>query len=156
MMSIKKTPVKFKTTDGSEFDTEAKAETHEALYQANEEYQSARRKLGRLLAETQITADGEQFQFGVYRDYHRIVPNYWGWPSLDRVPYLGWNWRWDNAGDRFVIHVEEYLNGVNQNRSYAIGDLYASERKAREALIAAREERLGEFQAELAELKAKK
>lgn len=151
MSNIKKTEVKFRTTDGSEFDTEKEAEKHEELYQANEAYDTARRRLGKLLAETQKTADGKAFEFGIYRDYYFVTPGYWSWPALQQIPYLGWSWQWDNSGDKFTIFTD---HPDGKRLRFEIGNLYADKRLAEKALLEAREKRIAELHEEMEQMRA--
>ena len=47
--AIKKS-VKYRSTDGNEYDTKEEAERHDALWNARNEFDNARKKFGKLLA----------------------------------------------------------------------------------------------------------
>jgi len=88
-MGIKKIEKKetFRTSDGDEFDDEASAEKHETLISAKAAYESARDRYARILWETQITADGQPFKFGLWRNYY-FVSEFTDWPFIHSVEFM--------------------------------------------------------------------
>jgi hypothetical protein len=149
---MKTLPQTFRTTDGKDFQDKDAAERHETLIEAKEAYVQARRLFGKLLAETQLTADGRRFEFGVFHTYYYIEPGFWGMPGLSEVPYLGWHWDFDDS-DGFVIRYRDEKQ--NRDREFKIAELYSDRRIADKALLKAREARLAEYAAETASERAR-
>ena len=141
--------VKFKSSDGQEFNNETEAQRHDALITAREEYKTALAKLNRCIAETARTADGHLFTFGVWQTYHYVTPGYFSMPALAEVPYLGWNWDLNEYDDAVEIVIREGTD--NRVRAFKIGDLYMSKRAAQVALIKAQKEWLKEREEQIAE-----
>ena len=147
-MAIKQ-EIKFKSSDGKQFDNEAEATKHDALILAREEYKTALRKLNSLIAETTRTADGRLFEFGIWGTYYYVTPGFFSMPALAEVPYLGWNWDLNEYNDS----VEIVLREGNDNRlnHFKINDLYRDKRKALAALVDAQREWLREREAQITE-----
>ena len=78
---VEATPVKYKSSDGQEFETEEQAAYHEELIEAKGQYETARSVYGQRLFESQKTADGHPFQFSILLDYW-YVWNYGGFPRF--------------------------------------------------------------------------
>lgn len=153
-MPVKESPKTYTASDGTEFDSKAEAERYDNLLQAKEKYDSARTLLCRALAESQKTADGVAFEFGVFRDYYSILE--WdGFPRLHTVQslYMHSNEDFELEQDGTIYLVEQ--RATNQRRTYRIGELYYHESEAKKALVEVREKRLAEWTKETAELKAK-
>jgi hypothetical protein len=150
-------PSKFKASDGREFDTKKEAERHEAVITAVKEYEDAKHRLGRCLAEREKTADGQPFDFAHWGDYFYVTPGYGGMPGLSRVSFYVWTCTFDVDGlERVTIRQHRQVGPPYQDRveEYRIRDLYADERAARRALLKAQGEWLTERAKEVAELKA--
>ena len=138
-MTIKTIVQKYETSDGRKFTDEAEAARHQALITAKDEYESARHKWVRALTATYKTADGQNFSLTKHGDYWRIA-NYFhdnALPTLERVSF--WVWHCDiNEADHAVIIERK----GEHTRHYRISELYASERNAKIALLAAQEKEL--------------
>ena len=147
IMAVTKAPEQFKTSDGQKFDTIEEAERHEVLITAREQYNQGRRAFNRALAMTQKTADGELFDFGIFRDYYYITPGWSGCPALQAVNFLGWNYEVEDNDD---VKISKERDSDRQRISYPIKDLYRHKRKAEIALVAAQEAWLAEQAAEIA------
>jgi hypothetical protein len=65
----------YKTTDGTEFDTQEKAIAHENVTEAYKGYQDAARKLQIAIGEKLITADGYPFMIGGLEILKPIAPD---------------------------------------------------------------------------------
>lgn len=151
-MAVKKVPQVFRTSDGAEFDNEEQATRHEDLLDRKHKFQIAFERLGDALAETQKTADGSLFEFGVCRDYYAIAPSWVGLPRLRKIwfSYMGENRFEINEDDEVILIHQE-----NQSRiEYRISELYRSEKEAKKALLAAQDERLEHLRQEVEELRA--
>lgn len=125
---------------GKEFDTKAEAERYDKLQKARQEYEDAGYKLQSLLAETQRTADGQVFEFGIFRDYYAVT-RFCGFPTLQRLTFMCRNW--EVQEDEFGVNIRD--GGRQDNRFYPIGDLYADERNAQKALAHAQFKELAEL-----------
>ena len=151
-MTVKQ-EVQYKTSDGREFSSESEAQKHDALIVARREYEAALSKLNRLVAETKRTADGELFQFGMWRTYYYITPGFFDMPALAEVPYLGSNWDLNEYDDAVEIVTRE---GTEQRRcEYRINKLYANKTKALRALVEAQAAWLKEREEQISQTKAK-
>jgi hypothetical protein len=150
-MGVKKSPQTFQTSDGFEYDTEEEAERHEAVATAKQNYEGARDAFCRVLAESQKTADGVPFEFGVFRDYWFILE--WdGFPRLHKVCFLCMrNDNFElNEGSEISLVQEE--NG--RRRTFKISDLYWNHKAAGRALLKVQAERLKEFGESMEKLQA--
>ena len=145
--AIKKS-VKYRSTDGNEYDTKEEAERHDALWNARNEFDNARKKFGKLLAETQTTGDGEAFEFG-WRSYWYVTPTWGGFPELRTIRFSEYQFDFDDSDVFQIFNIED-----GNRKRYAISDLYVSKHKARAALIAAQEERVRFFRETIDEHKA--
>jgi hypothetical protein len=130
-MAVLEKPRTFKTTDGREFTDEAEAKLHDELIVAREAFDAARRRLNNAVLKTQRTADGQLFDFGLFRDYHYVRPGYGGMPSMQTVSFLGWNFEISEHTDA----VEIIDTTISERRPrYAIASLYLDKRAANIAL----------------------
>lgn len=154
-MAIEPIPMRYATDDGQQFATKEEALRHEALVEAEGQCQEAQWRLGRLLAETQRTADGRLFEFTTLRDYWYVSAWWGGLPVLRRVSFYIWNCRVDRDRDQdeVVIWQEESEGKDRRTQEYRIGELYVSERAAEKDLLAAQETWLAERAAEIAKLR---
>jgi hypothetical protein len=124
---------------GREFATLQAAERHDALYVAREKLEDAQRAFQSALAEDAVTADGHAFEFGVFRDYYRIVVPYWSMPHIEKTSYLCWSWAVRETVDaREVVEIREERGGGKTTDWVPIRELYADPKKALAALDAAR------------------
>lgn len=134
MERVQEVPTRFRTSDGNEYPTKEEAEKHEALIEAEADFERAKRRFGYALAETQETADGLAFKWSNPRDYWRVHWPYGAPPRLERVEYLGLG---DTEVRRDGEHVEivkrTYRDGSYDYRTYRISELYGSESAAKEA-----------------------
>ena len=144
--------VKSKTTyevHGREFSSAAKAAEFEKLVAAKQAFEDARNALGKLLAESFTTADGEAFRFARWTYYHIFTP-YNSVPRLFEVSFLYWSWNFESFehGDEtdlvlFTSH-DPWGNKCDREHGYPIRELYASREKAEAALRLAKRDWLVE------------
>jgi len=139
---ITKQPIMFKTTDGLVFVDELEARKHEALIEAKDEYETARKRYAGFLFESQKTADNQAFQFGIFHTYWYIAEIFY-FPSLISVQFHIRNCELDD-NDHVVILRHETDNARGFVR-YRISDLYMHKENAEIALLAAQQERLSEL-----------
>ena len=152
-MAVKKVPGTYAASDGQEFDDEEEAKRHDELITARQEYDDARKKFNRVLAQTQKTADGETFDFGLFTSYYYITDYYYTQPSLKHVNFLGWNFEIDEHDDSVEISQAEGETGREHRFSCKISRLYVSKKRAEIALINALESWLDEQRRTVNEIK---
>jgi len=104
---------------------------------ARSEYQQAQRKYAKLVWETQKTADGEPFSFDRHY-YWRIVEKFY-WPELERVAVYLNHCDFDES-TQGVLHITDYSASGTRHVTVELSELYACERKAKQALLACRKE----------------
>jgi hypothetical protein len=144
MAKIKEVPSCFQTSDGGEFPDRNEAAQHQEFLDTVSAYEEARKRLSLVVAQSQRTADGEIFEFGVFRDYLRIVPGWSGRPTLATVHfnYHAWAERdldhKGRGGERVQIVV--YSENKRTLEHYPIDELYAGQKAANRALLKAVEE----------------
>lgn len=156
-MAVKESPKTYEA-HGREFKTRKEAERHDQLYTAREAYQDAGKKYQRLLAESVKTADGVQFEFGVFRDYYYVTPYFYKMPEIDKVCYLCDSWAVRGNGEQDVeIRDELQRDGSDKvHRPWVkITDLYYSREAAERALLAAREKWLADAAADVEKLRVR-
>lgn len=152
------TKTKFETEDGRKFTDQKAAETHEQIQAAATAYEQAREAFGRVLAESQRTADGFPFEFGL-SDYYYIA--LWGGlPTIRRVDFWYRNWSFDydreNEPAKFcLLHFEGDGGRCGNGQPFRIGDLYRHRANAERALVEAQEKWLAEETERVAEARAK-
>jgi len=143
---------KSKTTyevHGREFQDQAAAERFEILLNAKEIFEDARKNLGRLLAESFTTADGEPFRFQHWFYYHVFTPHN-AMPRLFEVSFTYWGWDFEAfyEGDQtdLVLYTakDPWGNDCDRRHGYPIRELYADKKKAEAALRVAQREWLEE------------
>jgi hypothetical protein len=152
-MAVKESPRTFRASDGREFSSKRDAERYEMLLQAKRVHDNAKAVLCRALAETQKTADGVPFEFGVFKDYYYIME--WdGFPHLRQVDFVCMH-----GADDFVLHADGTISLVDtraegRRREHRISELYCARQAALKALIDVREKRLAELAADTKKMKA--
>lgn len=159
-MAVNEVPSKFKASDGKEFGTKEDAERHDAVVVAAREFREARHRLGRILAEREKTADGKPFTFSMLRDLYYVTPGWSGMPALNRVSFYVWSCEFeiDEHLELVTIRQRRQVGRMSDNErieSYRIADLYATEKAANVALLAAQEEWLEKRAVEVRELRDK-
>lgn len=140
-MSVQEVPTTFKTSDGRKFTNKVDAEKHQIIIESVAEFQKAADKLGRAVAESLRTADGELFSFTRLRDYFYISKGWYGMPEMLRVSFYIWNCHFDSydgAKDLKDFSIYEEKEGKTHN--YKIAELYSEERKAQLALLDAQKD----------------
>lgn len=135
-MKVKKIPPTYATSDGKEWASEAEALRHQTLLDAHQNFVIAEKQWHYALAESQVTADGVPFQFGI-RDYYFV--SWWssGRPSLITVDFIGRNTSWDGENLRLI----PYGANLSKVNPIDIADLYYHKKNAQYELI----KRLNEF-----------
>jgi hypothetical protein len=155
-MGVTKRPETYSTSDGKEFTDANEAARHEAAVQAVQEFGEARKRLGRLLAGSQRTADGQAFEMGIWRDYYHLAPGYFDMPALVPVNFsYQTEFGLDESGAVTLIKTEHDRSGARRDTSYRVSDLYFRREAAEEALLAAQEAWLAERVEDVAKLRAR-
>lgn len=154
-MEIEQTQPKFKTSDGREFDTKKAAERHAALLSAQNAYRDAKQAFVRLVAESQLTADGCEFHFGGFATYYWIRPGLSGLPSLQTVYVSPWDCTIDERDNACLIERRDEKGGLFREHRWDVKELYRHQRNAERALLLAQEEWLAERAEEVAALRAR-
>ena len=129
----------YETSDGREFESELQAAKHEKLILARREYESARREFATHLASSFKTADGHDFEFGLWTNYYHIFKPAKSIPGLVRVEFWGREWDIvDCRGETDTLVLLSYVDGFgNANRQgveYPINELYRYYENAEKAL----------------------
>jgi hypothetical protein len=155
-MAVKEVSVKFKASDGKEFGAKEDAERHDAVVVAAREFGEAKHRLGRVLAEREKTADGKPFEFPMLRDLYYVTPGWSGMPTLNRVSFYVWSCEFeiDEHLELVTIRQRKQVGRMSDGErveSYRIADLYATEKAANVALLAAQEKWLEARAAEVQE-----
>ncbi len=129
-MQVKKVEAMFKTSDGEEFSDEKSAESHQKLIDVERQYDMAFRAYKQLLAETQKTADGFPFEFGVCRDYW--YPTWWGErPRIIKISFIGREVVM-HGDTLYVVPYQEHGQTVKQVQ---VSELYRTEKAAKIHLL---------------------
>lgn len=145
----------YKSKDGTEHETADAAARHNKLLVATQELREAADRVRKCLGATALTADGEPFDMSHSRDYWCLHQAWPGMPRLEKV------WFWphncldvetdrENGG----IMLRDSRSDERRQRVYRVSELYADERNARAALLAACKERLAELTDEVAKMEA--
>ena len=153
-----KTKVKKTTYEahGREFTDQAKAEHFEKLVAAKEAFEDARNNLGRVLAESFMTADGQPFSFQHWT-YYYILQAYDRLPRLFPVDFIYWGWNFDayQYGDDTDLVLfsakDPQGNECDRSHGYRISELYADRVAAAAALKIAQRKWLDQQLADLNE-----
>lgn len=149
-MAVEQVPTQYRTSDGKQFKTAGEAERHERLITAQAKYEEAQREFRRAMAETQRTADGRLFEFGMLRDYYCIEWGAAGPPYLRTVSFYVWDCRVHE--DNGHVYVTE--RDGKADREHRISSLYASEREAKRELLRLTTKWLAEETEKVAKLRA--
>lgn len=149
-MAVQKKEAVYTAQDGREFESLEAATRHDKLVEARNSLDRAQHAFGRALAETTKTADGQQFEFGLWRRYYRIVPGWNRMPAVESLDafYGHPGFEFDDRGEMEL--VEPRYNSDHPRR-VRICDLYADRDVAMKALLEAQEEWLAERRAEVEE-----
>lgn len=139
----------FKARDDSEHTSAEAAERHNKLLDATETFRRAADMVCKYLGETAVTADGHPFDMSRSGFYWLVRKSLMGLPALGQVWIWPHNCYIETDDGRLVYRSYEHGGYV----TYRISDLYVSERAARRAHIEACEQRIVEFQEEVAGLK---
>lgn len=134
----------FRSNSGRDFDTLAEAEQSDRVVEAVSELESARRKFIATVAKTQLTKDGQQFDFS--GTYYRVIDCFDA--RLEEIDFYSWKIELDSRDLLTVMQIGR--NG--QWEAYRICDLYRSKLEAQKELYAALERRLQQRCEELNEL----
>ncbi|MFA7254108.1 MAG: hypothetical protein WC107_06175 [Patescibacteria group bacterium] len=130
----------YRTRDGRSFETERAAAQHEELIDLRDGYELAKQALGRKLAETFKTADGQPFSVGLWTEYYWITPGHFSLPALLSVDFWGRNWTWEENGEGDTLVLISHLNdrgediSDRQGRRFPINELFANRAKAKAEL----------------------
>lgn len=150
----------YKASDGSSYTTKADAEKRESVVAAIQELKDASEKVGLLLAEGAMSADGKPFEPGKWREYWHLVNFYGQWPKLEKIDLYPYYVSVELERNDPAILLRVYENqsrgsDYGNYRTFRINELYLDESAARAALIAAWETHIADATKRLAEVKAK-
>lgn len=129
----KKLPELFEAKDGVKFKTQAEAERHEAMVDAKQTFQAARRRWTKALTETHKTADGADFVLNGIWDYWYVRQWAGQMPYVVRVSFSLWDCTLDDS-DRAEIWVEEGTGSNRTRQCYCVAELYRHHGNANKAL----------------------
>lgn len=141
----------FEASDGTTHATAALAKKREELTEAVAELRTVVKRIGRLNAESLLTADGVPFELGRSRDYYFVADTLIGLPRLLTVWLYPYSIDVDMDRDG-VLTLREYKHGDrNDGRwtHYRIDELYSEKAAAEAAVLARAEQRLAEMQADM-------
>ena len=142
-----KQQTKFTADDGKEFDSEADALAYERITQAQLVVERASEKLNHALAESLKTGDGRPFQYG--HSYYVILTHLWA-EDITRVYFAAHDCSINQDYAPRIIRT--WYDKGYQSEEYALTNVFVSERKAKEQLLALRRERLQSVQESIDEL----
>jgi len=149
-MPVTEQPVRFKASDGKEFDSREEAERHDALVVATKNYDAVKNEMERALARTVKTADGHLFEFATWRYYY--VWNGWSGVDVREVSIGHPGITIDDQGD-VLLQVTNYQNPKHEVSEYRIDHLYKDKRAAKQEQLRLWEERLSAQQEDIDELR---
>ena len=143
-MKTIKSKTKYQTTDGRTFTDATAAAFWEKLSTAKKAYADAKEELGKLLAGSFKTADGEEFRVGGAGNYYYVFEPCNAMPTILEVQFWWNHWDFDAERDndtRMVLYA--FQDGWGHARikdpvEYPIDELYADRREAEKALIEAK------------------
>jgi len=158
-MPITEKPPMFEA-HGREFEKKADAERWNEIYEAQEEYESARSRFMNAISTNMRTADGHLFKRMLH--YWRVREVHRGMACLEEVSayeYAIELFEWDGgATDRVQIRLPRKNRSDHPSGEWFavdIGDLYRSEKAARTAVLESHKATLAEWQARIAEMEAR-
>jgi len=139
----KQTKPEWVAADGTKWLSEEEAERHDRLIEASRQYEHARKEYERRLWETQRTADGQLFELSGWHRYW-VIRSSWDLPDVFPVSLYAHDCHLD---EKDVLSLTEYKNEHGQLHvtTYRINEIYADERRAKEALLIAQKSRLAEY-----------
>ncbi|MEN9870275.1 MAG: hypothetical protein RLZZ171_1263 [Cyanobacteriota bacterium] len=142
----------YKTTDGTEFDTQEKAIAHENVTEAYKAYQDAARKLQFAIGEKLITADGYPFVIGGYTRYYYIHGDFSFYPRVIDITICHWNFELSrhNYGR---VRAEYYVDGKMDEIFCDIDSLYTFEANANKEIVKILEKRKTAIDRRIGEIK---
>lgn len=141
-MAVKSVPQKFEASDGAIFATAKQAAKHDRLASALRDHEKAMNHLLRVLAESQQTADGVQFE--AMGDYYVIGGFYW--PEMHRVSFYPWTIGDYEIRPDQVVRLYAYSERKEDRHGYMISELYRNRSAAEKALREKRKQRLEELE----------
>lgn len=127
--------IKFKTTDGEEFDTQEEALEHEQVHEAERKYKEAVKELEIAITGKLKTADGHPFTISGYSEYWYILGRFYSdRPTVKRVVVDKYNFELinDNYGKIKGVKCDW---DEKKELAFDIEYLYVSEKKAWEKVI---------------------
>jgi hypothetical protein len=142
----------YKTTDGTEFDTQEKAIAHENVTEAYKAYQDAARNLQIAIGEKLITADGHPFVIGGHTRYYYIYGDFSFYPRVIDITICHWTFELfrHNYGR---VRAEYYADGKMDEIFCDIDSLYRFEANANKKIVKILEERKTEIDRRIGEIK---
>ena len=155
-MTIKEKPKTYETSDREEFSSKAEAKRHEDFLHAKNEYEDARKALGRRAAELCKTADGVPFSFDRWTYY--AVRGFMSMPRVFQVSPTRWmdvEFTFEYGKYDATCHVPETdHHGMDTGKytSHRISDLFAVEANANRELLKKQREFIENCTAEADEL----
>ena len=150
IMATPKTTYQSKT--GRSFPTAEEADRYDRLVESKEEYERARAKYARALAETNVTADGHQFELTTLHTYYFVVePHGWSQPHLGEVSFYLWHCDVDGSNQGVILVKRDDGEGYT---TYRISELYYYESAAKAKMAESMEQFISWMQEDLEKLKS--
>ena len=123
----------YKADDGAEFATEAEAIRHDKITEAHRDFERSRKKYGKLLLETQKTADGVAFDLDRWSEYWAVLNTFRTIPDIRPIRFSKYNFdfHYDDDDVLYIVHKED---GQNPRR-FKINELYSTREAAAGQLL---------------------
>jgi len=138
---------KFETNDGLIFETEQEAEIHEKECDAIDKFNRAYEELKQLMVKNCQTADGHNFEFGLFHTYYYVTYDQRPW--FFKVDFSGYDFYIEKEEGELKVGTRSYQDGKYHYRFYKISELYCNEKEARKELIKRKKECLGWLEEEI-------
>jgi hypothetical protein len=142
----------YKTTDGTEFDTQEKAIAHEAVTEAYKAYQDAVNKLQIAIASKLITADGSQLFLGGNSKYYYIQGEHSFSPQVIGITVCHWGFELCRH-DYGRVRAEYYADGGMKEVFCDIDSLYEFKANANKKIVKILEGKKTEIDRRIGEIK---
>lgn len=146
------------TAGNREFATEEEAKKHDELLEAQEQLRHNIKRVSWLLGENAKTKDGKQFEWSLLRDYWLLTDWVGREPWLEKLTiychYAEVEEDRNEPGIVIRLYEPQSRDGRCGYRNIRINELYASEKNANAALVAAYERYIADVSKRFAKLKA--
>jgi hypothetical protein len=148
MTKLRQIAIKWKCSDGSEHPSEDIAKRHQEVIDCLVAFDRCKLELAHATVKTYKTKDGKFFDFGSSKGYFFIVNDWSGLPAKRKVEFWGW------YNQKFYLQQDGRLDlietvGVNQDKSFAVSELYADEEAANAEVMRLKKELMYKLQKEI-------